>query len=352
MIDILVLLGLAGFWGVLRGTGAESPTPFWRDHERWVEIVLAGLFAALVIGYGGQLLGFRAPVAFALGGFFLLLTLTRETESTSSAIDRANGGSKDGRPLVAAHRGQLLRRALARVGLKQPPPVNDFTPPLKLPSERAAGSMALSIGPEGNWWQNGLEAWRLGVWLAGLPVAYFIYVFLSTGAGGWSWSAPFATAGLVSAFVFEVAFWLVAAFTFGCLFPYLRGQNGLIKGVALAAVYIAAHAAAALLGIPGNALWQVRSFQLLLFLILLGAWLDFRSLETCGYSWRELIALYELPRTTTLIRQGLPLVIALAGVLVQLYSHQTQAATESLLTGDASQAILCFLQSVSNAPCR
>jgi hypothetical protein len=111
----------------------------------------------------------------------------------------------------------------------------------------------------------------------------------------------------------------------------------------LAAVYVAANAAAALLGIAGNALWEVRSFQLLLFLMLLGAWMDLETLEAEGFRRGDLVTLYDLPNTTTLISQVLPLGAALAAVVAQLLTGQTLAATENLVTGDAGKLILGFL---------
>jgi hypothetical protein len=348
-LDILLILGLASFVGVLRGTAQCSRSPFWGEHEDWVKWLLVGLFAALVVGYGGQVLGLRAPVAFVFGLFLLSLTLSHDVEVESNQIDNDHRRGRDEAPLIMAYRGGLLRSALARVGIEHAPVVRGAALPFKVTRGSRHAALALALGPERGWWGNGLVAVRLGAWLAIMPIAYFLYVFLSSqGAGGWSLGTPFAIVGIVSALTYEVAFWLVAAFVFGCLYPYLRGQNGLFKGMALAAVYIGANAAAALLGIPGNALWQVRSFQLLLFLMLLGGWMDLKSLEAEGSTWRELVALYELSNATNLTRQVLPLVIALAGVLAQLYSRQTQEATENLISGETSQAILQFLCKLTN----
>jgi hypothetical protein len=112
----------------------------------------------------------------------------------------------------------------------------------------------------------------------------------------------------------------------------------------LAAIYVGANAAAALIGITGNSLWEVRSFQLLLFLMLLGAWMDLQSVEAVGFHRGDLIALYDLPNTTALVSQVLPLAAALAAVVAQLLSGQTQSATENLATGDAGTLILDFLK--------
>ena len=411
VFELLVLLGLAGIAGVLHAAGKPSSaqelkTPFLREDQRWIRRLLIGLFAAFVIGYGGQVLGVRAPVAFLLGLVLLPLVLSNKANEESQRINTYNARRRSGEFLVMTHRGNLLQRALALVGVDQQLARNykNFTDGttsakefntkqagyrrdrealllgtttgesatgesaaaesataesatrteakapvaiynggksvVKLKATDAPAALALSLGPEDGWWENGTLAVRLGGLLAIVPIAYFIYVYLtSPTVGGWSLRNPFAIVGLVSALTFEIAFWMVAAFVLGCLFPYLFWHNGPVKGMMLALVYVGANAAAALLGIPGNALWQVRSFQLLLFLILLGAWLDLKTVEKHGLHQRDLIALYELPKTTGLVSQVLPLVTALAAVVVQLLLGQTQEATSSLISGEASSAI-------------
>jgi hypothetical protein len=56
------------------------------------------------------------------------------------------------------------------------------------------------------------------------------------------------------------------------------------------------------------------------------------------------MALYDLPKRTTIISQALPLVTAIAGVVLQLLLGQTQQATENLVSGDTSKAILDFFR--------
>jgi len=203
---------------------------------------------------------------------------------------------------------------------------------VRLTENDVSSDLALAFGPKNSWWENGIEAVRTGAFLAVVPIAFFVYVFItSQGAGGWSLSTSFAITGLVTALTYEVSFWLVAAFSLGSLFPFIPGHNGPVKGAVLAAIYIGAHAGAALIGIPGNALWQVRSFQLLLFLMLLGALLDHKTVEAAGFHWGELMALYDLPNTSTLVTQVLPLVGSVIAVVGQLLFGQTQAATENLI---------------------
>jgi hypothetical protein len=105
-------------------------------------------------------------------------------------------------------------------------------------------------------------------------------------------------------------------------------------------------AGAALLGIPGNALWQVRSFQLLLFLMLLGAWMDHISLKEPRVALRTIIGRYDLPiMTSTVLTQILPLLAALIGVVIQLANNQRNEVTTSLVSGEARVALENFLAS-------
>ena len=100
-------------------------------------------------------------------------------------------------------------------------------------------------------------------------------------------------------------------------------------------------------GIPGNVLWQVRSFQLLLFLMLLGAWMDHKSLRNKDpqITWRCLFEYYDVPFATNLFSKMLPLITAFAAVVAQLLLGQTNEATVSLVSGDAFDAFSSLVNS-------
>jgi hypothetical protein len=389
--ELLIALGLVGFVSLLGASGPGHTARLLAKNEKWVRWVLAGLFAVFVTGYGGQILGLRAPVAFFLGLALLPLAWSYpdpvapdnvegdgEEEENPQVLasrgnapphnmthhanrEQANAGTGDGeegtnqadpnQPVGGASRPGAAEQATdtgaAAVGTGAAAPETTDKDASQSAKEVARRREALAHGPNQGWWKNGVLAVQLGSRLALLPIAYFMYIFLGTqGDGGWSLTTPFAVTGFVSVLINEVAFWLVSAFVLGCLFPYLIGPNGLVKGATLAAVYIAANAGAALLGIPGNALWQVRSFQLLLFLMLLGAWIDHKSLDEPSFDWKEFIGRYDLPNmSTTVFTQILPLLAALIGVVFQLTNNQTHEATTSLVSGEARAALENFLAS-------
>jgi hypothetical protein len=205
---------------------------------------------------------------------------------------------------------------------------------LYLPEKVGPGELAFAVGPMHQWWERGARATSLGSRLALIPIAYFLYVFFTTMNGDYL-TAPdsFAPVGLVSTLANEVVFWLVAAFVLGCLFPYLRGGNGAIKGVVLGGVYAGAHAGASILRVGGDALWQVRSVQLVLFLALLGVWLEADAVEREGLSMRYLVRRYKVDEVRNSIAYGASVVAALIVIQQQFQAGQTEKAISTIVQG-------------------
>jgi hypothetical protein len=376
---LLPLLGLVGLVGVLRGASSGVRTPFWGARRQWIGRVLAFLFAVFVVGYGGEALGISLPLALVLALALLRLACSPRLAQASTWVDHHNAGATDEEPLIRTRRRELLTRAKALADVAQQRaaafakyepvagdsdayfaavgaldaeairlerggpgpadlhPVPDGQPNrlvdrpdlLALPEGLGPGELAFGLGPAAQWWDNGMAAVRLGSRLAWLPIAYFVYVLLTVQSSGLlTTPTPFAAVTFFAALASEATFWLTAAFTLGCLFPYLRGRNGLVKGAALAGVYFAAQAGASLIGARGDAFWLVRAFQLLLFLMLLGAWLDATTVAHEGLSWRYLLGRYEVLKVKTLLTYAPPL-IGVATVIVQ-----------QLLSNDAAKAIV------------
>jgi hypothetical protein len=323
-LNLLPLLGLAGLIGMLSAAARSNPEELCETDDLWIERVLKFLFAAFVIGYGGAVLGLRTPIAFLIGLLVLPFAWNPRADTLSDSGDHD--------PDDADHDG------------------NDEATELGLPRPPALQGLATS-----GWWSGGALATRLGSGIAIAPVTFFVILFLvSAESAAWSSTSPFAMAAFLSAIAYELAFWLVAAFVFGCLFPYLRGENGIIKAIALAAVYIGANAAAALIGVSGDALWRVRSFQLLLFLILLGVLLDQKRLPADQQTWQGLAAHYDLHHAAAWAKHVLPLVSALAAVAIQLLNRNSEAAITNLISGQANDEILaiaCKLASESGKVC-
>jgi hypothetical protein len=223
------------------------------------------------------------------------------------------------------------------------PPVHDEKPrskqePVKiaLPIWLKPNDIALSAGPQQTWYENGLFTFRTGVVLALLPVGFFLYVVLTRDVKGLV--APqsyFEVLNIVGYFLDEVAFWLVAAFVFGCLYAYLPGSNGVLKGTALAVVYALSSGVAMLLntwlGADVGTTWLSRPLQLFLFLVSLGVLVDLRTLRSHGIYWRNLISLYNLGDFRIAITYLSPLLIAIFTIGQQLFSGAAQDAVVQII---------------------
>jgi hypothetical protein len=204
--------------------------------------------------------------------------------------------------------------------------------PTALPEAEREPSPRTTLG----WWDHALLAFRLGGALAVLPIGYFLYVVADPSRG--PSVDQFVPAAFVVPIAWEVAFWLTAACMFGCAYDYLRGENGLQKGAVLTAVYAGANLGAAVIGVTGDPLWMVRSFQLWLFLMVLGLWMEH---DLRAISWKELFDELDVNRTSNIAKHFLPVATALAVVITQLIQHNTYNAITSLISG--SDSIVCFL---------
>jgi hypothetical protein len=391
--SLLPVLGLAGLLGALQIAGRHARTPFWGDRGAWIGRVVAFLFAVYVVGYGGDMLGFRLPLGLLLSLALLRIATTSRLERAAIQVDTQNAGAgAGGEPLIVTRRRELLDRAKALSSLEQqrreafatydadpaafdatvkrldaerarlqhggplPYPAapnaasqtgsNTEPAPLRLPETVGPGELALATGPASQWWDRGLTATSLGARMAWLPILYFVYVlFIARAEDILANAIPFALVSLLTALGNEIAFWLVAAFVLGCLLPYLRGLNGLVKGMVLAGVYAGAHAGASLLGATGDTLWQVRSVQLLLYLMLLGAWLDATTVERAGLSWRYLLGRYRLEDARAALVYAGTIIGTLIAIGRQFATGDAQAAITSIAAGQARwESILTALQ--------
>jgi hypothetical protein len=209
--------------------------------------------------------------------------------------------------------------------LKPQPPAS-----LRLTKEISPNGIALSFGPGENWWENASHALDIGWKIALFPVVFYLYVLFSKNALVWlSPQTDFGVFYLLSGLLREIVFWLAAAFVLGCLYPYLPGTNGVLKGAFLAGIWIVSVLARELIGSGEDTGWIFRSLQLLLFLTLLGAGLDLQTLLRNGIYWRSILDYYQLRDVRTVIGYVSPLILALIAIAQQLLSGQAlEAITE------------------------
>lgn len=193
----------------------------------------------------------------------------------------------------------------------------------------------LTAGPKASPWDNALFA--AGWWLV-IPFIVFDAILTVRAAFQVSLPGHSTAAGLAQLLVSEVIFWLVAAFTLGYGYRWLRGPNGMVKGVLLALVAITAHAATALiqlwLGQRSGSPWQAVSLQgwlLLLFLAGLGAHIDAETLRQHGLDSSKLPKAYQVERVQFVVTYVAPLVVAVLGIVQLVRSGQVQEAVKQAL---------------------
>jgi hypothetical protein len=346
------------------------------------------LFAAVAIGTSAPLLGFPVPIGLliALGLLALVRSETVEAAETYSSdalsrdddepsvlhdgrvelVDRAAAVQRELRiqsNAVSAYADadtDAIEDAAALAALRASSDeriealttgtgASDAKPPrtVPLPVGTSPAAVALSVGPFGDWWQNGIEAVRRGWLLAALPVAFSIYVVVAGVVDRAPWSLmQDSTVGVVASISQEMLFWLVTAFSLGALLAYLPGRVAVVKGALLAGVYIMTVAGLHLLTWLLDALfkvgrlfhldstdWTFRGFELLLFLAALGLLLDMTSVDKTAARIRSLYGLDDVRKVVLYLAPVAATVVIVGG---QLYRGEAFDAVETLLNSAGS----------------
>lgn len=378
---VLPLISAVGLIGVLHAIGSGTGVRFvWEDGSVWIMWSLLLLFALIVGGDEGELFGARLPLALVASLILLRLVLRRQLRHDLEKIRAKNARNSFADLVDDDRRKQWLWRAeeAAVVEVRyttafqryeqgdqtlaqyqetkeklrrdqeyletgeceegKPPPVElvrGGARLLRIPDGISVRRFALAIGPGNDWWSAGELAVRTGALLALIPIAYYLYVVLTSRVEiAWTGHDAFGGFSVVAGLLHEVAFWLTAAFVLGCLFPYLPGNNGVQKGAALAGVYAAAQGLAALVFYQENdPVWLVRSFELLLYLMALGFWLDVKCLQAHDLEWRSVLKLYGVGRISTVVSYGTPVAGVVGTVIAQLSSGETRDAVIQLAKG-------------------
>ncbi|HLO28149.1 MAG TPA: DUF6185 family protein, partial [Anaerolineales bacterium] len=380
LFALLPLFILAGVTVLLYHAGWSEDSPLVSTALQWCIPLAALMFGEFVSNTYLKVAGFSIPFGILIGFWALPYFLDTKLKRLQEWIDSKNSGGRHHKKLaLLANREEFLERAKALEDLeaKNDSIYRDYTRNsidretyhkqkqelqaqmkwieaggpntlraakdqylkirgeslLRLPDFVSPRDLALSLGPAENWWQNGLLAAKFGLILSILPVGYFLYVLIVFRAKIILSTGSFGVIYLFKDLLFEIAFWLVAAFIMGMLYPYLRGRNGVIKGAFLGGVYGLVAAATVLLqtilNLGTRTNWLFPTLQLLLFWIILGVLLDRSTLNKYGLYWREIIDLYNLQDTRVLLGYLSPLALSLLGLAQQIISG---AASASILT--------------------
>lgn len=372
------LLPLVVLPGVVRLlANSRPPTPFVVSSNGALLTVIV-LFLFFVVPPSGTLAGFAVPVpVLSAVVVFAILARTRKAklDRFETAVNQANperAGSA-GTSLLIEHHGELVDRALMSEHLNRsraaayqrkakgeeggedhvayrgrldeldraqhflqtgevpqgasPSGRDEELVRLRLPSKPPVLYPALALGPGRDWRENGEIALRYGAVLAVFPVLYFLYVLLKHESAALL-SLPFGFEPMivVTFVVGEVAFWLTAAYVFGCLFSWLPLGNGTLKGLLLSLPVIAGILLSVLCPVYVALVdWPLRAFALLFFLSLLGLLMDLRSVRTFALRWRDLVELYRIRSLRFGVVKLAPLLIAAFGIYQQLHAGQDQS---------------------------
>lgn len=396
-ISLLWYVGVAALVCLLQARSRLGDGVVFAD-PRPIELSLtAALFAAATTGNYGWFLGIYLPVAFLLAyaglrhlvirvppepeklhalpvddqaGQQLLLDAAERLELLRGRVDRVETSFLNGELSESEHRDQraaldatiatLARgpisdsllgdagqpteprslRARIRTRLRRParPATDEQTSSLviRLPERMEPGDVALLLGPTRNWWSNGVAAAKIGVLIGALPAIYLLYyrfAQVQEPFGPLSWW--FAGIALPLDVLHEVAFWIGGSFALGALWAYLPGRRGLVKGLSLAVVYLAADGVDRLLSwrlgqeVQHGVLLRFSLFAVVLSLV--GAEMDRRTLAGRSRQWNEFVGFYRLGsmgRAGNLAVYTVGALAAAFGLWQQLKGVQEQHASE------------------------
>jgi hypothetical protein len=100
---------------------------------------------------------------------------------------------------------------------------------------RPAVQVGMLLGPHPSPWSNGILLARYSFWIS---VPWVLAVYLRQELSGALQNREFLIAALLLPLISNVLQWPVIGFVFGYLFPYIRGANGLWKGLSVAGALI------------------------------------------------------------------------------------------------------------------
>jgi len=179
--------------------------------------------------------------------------------------------------------------------------------------------LALTFGPHTSAWDNG---WHGAKWALLFAIPWIVLFLLDFFAE----SVPRQTYplfGFFESLVFVIARWGVIGFVFGYFYPYLRGNNGLQKGLGLFLIIvlpmlpIAALNNSSIEGWQGTLFWVLQVFIQCLLLGLMA--FDFMILKDGYHDWKML---FEVHGMTSVGASVSTLVAAIVTALVTLWSSQ------------------------------
>jgi len=178
--------------------------------------------------------------------------------------------------------------------------------------------LVLAFGPTDSPWQNG----KSGAFYSFLFSIPWLLVYLHSIITSPTPSDSYFILHLLNSLLLYIANWTAYGFFLGYFYPYIRGNNGIRKGLSLYIVLLLPPLALNFLGYPTDvanwrsfAFWQL---QLLIHLMLLGLIAgDFETLRRANFRFRHLLQFYRL---TSLSAWASTLIVAVGAAVTTLVS--------------------------------
>jgi len=196
-------------------------------------------------------------------------------------------------------------------------------------SSKPIKDVALTFGPKLTAWENGVHG-ALWAALFSIPwISIWMYNFMTGEATTSAYPLWAFFADLLNLLVS----WLGIGFLFGYFYPFLRGKNGLQKGIWLWLVIVVPALPLALINNSSPTDWQGFLFwviQVFIHCMLLGLFaFDYMTLRQGYRDWQMLFELHGIPFVGVSIST---ILIAAGTAITTLFQEQTQEIVKTALT--------------------
>ena len=319
----------AGLAPILRARRSDQVPP---DRARACRLLGRLIFAAYVIGFlGGGLGGLQFTfIPFLVAVLWIYPYLVERTKGWDFLRPADAKEELDKRPAQIAD----LRRKQwkAKEEAKRKAKEEEKGMHGGLPKEYDARRAIFAFGPTKRPWENAKLSCLYGLILS--TMLFLAYSPLIFERAVRVLNTPFPVLQILGVFVLPFfAKWLLAAFLLGYFFPYIRGFNGLQKGLVLAigilvcTLPINALLLHGMMGDPLALLWDAG--QTILFLTILGFWaFDLNTVRRYGLGWADLLREHGLSFVVPYLST---IAAAIGGAAISVITGRAETIVKSVL---------------------
>jgi hypothetical protein len=347
----LMAVGLA-VWLWVRSGNAELDLSDWRER-----LALAVLIGTGVVGLGGEIRGYSAPIPFLLAvvAVFVGAKIIAGSERVRVACSEDTRNSAVNLLERATRLATLRRRRHAvaeeattaacdpaacdkrleeienaRQELIDAPSVGS------LPVEdRSREILALGLLGSGGARERFSTVVNRGWPILAFPATYTAIALIDrSGSGVVSAEQAYGLVFLFAALLMQISMWPIGAWVFTLLMPFLPGRVGVLKGLVAGVLVALAPALASLVldDVPGAEDWLFISAELTLMFVAVGLFLDTVTVRSNGGDLRRLGDLYSITSARAALAYLAPLALLLGSVIHGLATGNGASALQELAT--------------------